>query len=126
MGGTYGRDVTNKLYITSTSQRTILDSELANEDYYGQLACFSGASTNTAKCGTIISTDYTTWVNSYRFTRLRVIDEPTISGDSGAPVYLSNTVKGIIKGHTGSGNGMYSHVEYVLRDLGLDFVMTWN
>jgi hypothetical protein len=40
----------------------------------------------------------------------------SIGGDSGGTVYEGTTLKGVNKGYSGS-SGVYSHLEYCIRDL---------
>lgn len=119
--------VSNLIYRTDTSSREITSWQYASDDYVGQYSCYSGRTSNV-KCGNLVSKDYSVWFGTTFFYDMRKTDYPPQGGDSGAPHYYNNEVYGVVKGYStedGVKYGVYSHVEYVLKDLGLGGVLTW-
>jgi hypothetical protein len=99
----------------------------ATEDVVGEPVCMSGASsdTNVVKCGKLESKSFSGTFNGTAFTKLRKASYESIGGDSGGTVYGGTTLKGVNKGYSGS-SGVYSHLEYCMRDLSSVSGRTFN
>jgi hypothetical protein len=108
-----------KIYLTSTTTGQYNMTQNASEDVVGEAVCMSGASSNTnpVTCGTILNKNYSATISGFSFTKLRTASYTSNGGDSGGIVYNGSKLKGVDKGHTGSGDAIYSHMQYVLSDL---------
>lgn len=111
-----------KIYKTATTTDSYNSTQNASEDVIGEAVCMSGASssTNPVSCGTLTNKNFATVAGGISFTKLRKASYTSTVGDSGGTVYsTSNTLtklKGVHKGSNG-GEGVYSHLEYVMDGL---------
>lgn len=121
----------NYLYGSENSVRNkFVAKQGYTQDIVGEIVCQSGV-TSGVQCGQLLSRSYSESVNGVVFSNLRKADYASNGGDSGAPIFSTQSgsrtdkvLKGVHRGYTtdfwGNRDGaMYSHVQYVLNDLGL-------
>lgn len=121
------KNATNYIYKFSS-----FDSKYTRETnggpYVGQPVCFSGAASDTTKCGNVKNTSAKTLVkrgdgSSYTATRVEA-DFLSLNGDSGAPVWYSGIMIGIL----GSGNQSstyFSHLNSYKSVLNIDAIVRY-
>ncbi|MFB6366777.1 S1 family peptidase [Paenibacillus elgii] len=116
-----------KIYSSDNYSDKYDRAQNASQDVVGELVCMSGASTDTnpVQCGYLESNNAAIDFSGSVYTKLRVATYRSVGGDSGGTVYGGTTLKGVNKGHLGT-KGVYSHIEYGLRDLSKVSGRTFN
>lgn len=123
----------NLIYLSSTSTRSILSSQSQNADTVGDLECFSGIQ-EPWSCGTLQSKTasysyYDSWNVYFSLVNQRIASVAGAGGDSGAPVFLSNQLTGImdavITSGTYAGSIGYNQAYDVVAALGLNGILTY-
>jgi hypothetical protein len=95
-------------------------------DVVGEADCMAGYASNY-RCGTLKDKSLDTSFNGKSFIYMRRVSYASIPGDSGGPHFYGTTIHGIQSGnHTNLAGtfAFYSHVDDVLRSLGIYYVDT--
>lgn len=109
----------NKIYINSTTAKSITSRQGQNGDSINDLVCHSGI-VSGVQCG-ILEAEQTIYVEGVRFDAMRRAQMPVTYGDSGSPVWVQSTNigAGIVSSFDANGNACYSHVFWVENELSL-------
>jgi hypothetical protein len=83
------------------------------EDNEGDWVCMIGANSGTPRCGSVTAVYVSTNVAGVDYIAQRRATFSAVGGDSGGPVYISNTAIGIFSAFGSGSSKYYSHVGYV-------------
>jgi len=123
-------DSSNGVYITSNSYRPVTRMQSASDDAVGQYVCFSGARSNATLCGNVATRgDVVQYGDGVTLTDQRTADMCNREGDSGSPVFFSQTAVGLVSGYVlyldAQGrpedcDTIYSHIDHATDELDVD------
>lgn len=108
-------------YLYSSKDRRFTSYQSSSSDSVGDIVYMSGSSSGVTY-GKVTSLNYTAYYpNNGKGTyyKQRLASYPNAGGDSGGPVYLSTTLKGIQSGVKSDGASIYSHINWALYELGM-------
>ncbi|EST52149.1 hypothetical protein T458_23940 [Brevibacillus panacihumi W25] len=110
----------SKLHAIDEVQRT-------KDETVGDAVCISGARTQTVKCGTLETKNWSGYAKTpsgdrVYYSGMRQATYASANGDSGSPIFLGGTAIGI---HSTAG-GIYSHISRVINHFGIDDIFIGN
>ncbi|WP_400164029.1 S1 family peptidase [Brevibacillus sp. TJ4] len=106
---------------------SIEDVQRTRDETIGDAVCISGYRTGTVKCGILKSTNWNGYVqapngDSVYLRGMRQATYSSLSGDSGAPIFLGGTAIGV---HSTNG-GIYTHISRIVDYFDIDDIFRGN